>query len=158
MLTTPNYRGEKPTWISIDEMRAYGVTGVIKDRYFHTAFRPDELRTMANRYGFEVLESGTFEKEVKYSTRIPVALFHILNAMNRITLRSQRIDRLNKRLLDSGSLWVFRLSAALGLNRWLTGLVKEGVRSYIFLRKPSAAFGHGRPGNSVLTDGQRGGS
>lgn len=138
LLTTPNYTKEKPTWITIDEMRAYGVSGVDGDRYFHTAFRAEELRWLAQGAGFEVLESGTFEKEVKYATRIPVLLFHIFRLINKVTFRSQCLERLNKRVLEASSLLVYRLCVSLGLDRWLIGLVKEGVRSFVFLRKPSA--------------------
>ncbi len=144
LLTTPNYTRQRPTWISIQEMYEYGVTGVVNDTYFHTAFRPEELRAMAARAGFEILESGTFEKEVKYSTRIPVLGFHLLNFINKISLLSLRIDRFNRRMLESGSLLIYRLSVFFGLDQRLTKQVKEGVRSFVFVRKPLANSSFGK--------------
>lgn len=138
LLTTPNYTNDRPTWVSVEEMRGYGVTGVVDDTYFHTAFRPEELRTMAAGAGFEILEAGTFEKEVKYSTRIPVLFFYALNFLNKVALHSHYLDRLNRRVLNSGSLCIYRVSCFLGINRWLTKLVREGVRSFIFVSKPLA--------------------
>ncbi|MCH8873617.1 class I SAM-dependent methyltransferase, partial [candidate division KSB1 bacterium] len=64
LITTPNYKKEKPTWIKIGEMKSYGVLGVKDDTYFHTAFRPEELKEMAESAGFTNVETGTFEKEV----------------------------------------------------------------------------------------------
>jgi ubiquinone/menaquinone biosynthesis C-methylase UbiE len=138
LLTTPNHSGQKPTWIPVDEMREFGVRGVVDDRYFHSAFRPEELQSLAERAGFEILECGTFEKEVKYAARIPLLLFHFIRIINKFILRRASVDRYNRRLLNSGALLVYRLAAGCGLERWLTRFVKEGVRSFIFLKKPAA--------------------
>jgi SAM-dependent methyltransferase len=139
LLTTPNYTKKKPTWIPIGELRGFGISGVADDRYFHTAFRPEELRAMAGEAGFEIVESGTFEKEVIYASRVPVVFFHTLNLINKLILRSEAFDRLNRRMLNSGTLLFYRVAVALRLDRRLTSLVNEGVRSFVFLRKPGSA-------------------
>lgn len=135
LVTTPNYKNNKPTWIKVDEMLNYGVRGVVDNQYFHTAFRPEELKYMTETAGFRVLECGTFEKEVKYATRIPVFIYYMLNLFNRITFKNQSFDQFNKKMLDRGSRLIYTVCTALGLNNLLTGLVKEGVRSYILVQK-----------------------
>lgn len=135
LVTTPNYKRKKPAWISIGEMKAYGVQGVRGDTYFHTAFRPEELRELAEAAGFHNIEVGTFEKEVKYATRLPVLFFHIVNILNKNLIHSKRLARVNETLLNKSSLLIYRICNSLGLNKLLTSLVKEGVRSYLVARK-----------------------
>lgn len=135
LFTTPNYRGRKPGWTTVGEMSDYGVSGVKGEMYYHTAFRPEELTRIAAAAGFRVLEAGTFEKEVKYATRIPVIFYYIFDFLFRKILPLTRLQELNKRMLDSGSLLIFRACRALGLNPFMVSLVKEGVRTYIFLEK-----------------------
>ncbi len=135
LLTTPNYGKEKPTWVKIGEMKSYGVRGVKEDMYFHTAFRPEELKEMAESAGFTNIEIGTFEKEVKYSTRIPVVFYHLVRILNKGTFRSDKLAGANETMLNKSSLSIYRLCKLLGLNRFFVSLVKEGVRSYLFARK-----------------------
>ena len=135
LITTPNYKKEKPTWIKIGEMKSYGVRGVKDDTYFHTAFRPQELKEMAESAGFTNVETGTFEKEVKYSTRIPVVLYHLLNILNRHLVHSGKLERANETMLNKSSLFIYRFCKFIGLNGFFVSLVKEGVRSYLFAQK-----------------------
>ncbi len=135
LITTPNYKKERPTWIKIGEMKSYGVRGVKDDTYFHTAFRPEELKEMAESAGFTNVETGTFEKEVKYSTRIPVVLYHLLNMLNRHLVHSGKLERANETMLNKSSLFIYRFCKIIGLNGFFVSLVKEGVRSYLFARR-----------------------
>ncbi len=137
LLTTPNYKKKKPTWIKIGEMKSYGVWGVKDDTYFHTAFRPEELKEMAESAGFTNVETGTFEKEVKYSTRIPVIFYHLVKFLNKIFFRSDKLAGANETMLNKSSLFIYRFCKFLGLNGFLVSLVKEGVRSYLFAQKAS---------------------
>jgi len=130
-LTTPNYKKARPRWVALGVMKAYGVEGIREGRYYHTAFRPEELQLMAEEVGFEVLEAGTFEKEVKYSSRIPVLFFHLLRLLNKTLLRSEAVQAFNERQLE---LWTSRTYAFLrrmGLDRLCERWVREGVRSYL---------------------------
>lgn len=134
-VTTPNYRKKKPEWVPIGEMADYGVAGVRGNLYFHTAFRPEELTAMAKRADFSNVVSGTFEKEVKYATRLPVIFFYAVSLFNRCTLRSARLDRINSRLLNEFSLIIYNICVRFGLDRALTRLVSEGVRSFLIAEK-----------------------
>lgn len=135
LITTPNYRGKKPEWAEIGVMRAYGIRGVRGDRYWHTAFRPEDLVEMSTRFGFHVVEKGTLEKEVKYAAKIPMLVFYLFHFLNRWTLRSRRWDALNQRMFDALSLGIYRLIKGIGLNRLFLRWIREGVRSYIILEK-----------------------
>lgn len=134
-LTTPNYSKKKPTWVKIGEMADYGVQGVKDETYFHTAYKPEELRELSGIAGFAQIEIGTFEKEVKYATRIPVLFFHFFRLLNKHLFRSPGIDKLNKLTLDKTSLHIYNLSVFLGLNKFFVKMTGEGVRSYLIARK-----------------------
>lgn len=136
LITTPNYRGKKTEWVEIGMMRAYGIRGVRGDRYWHTAFRPEELADMGAKFGFHVVEKGTLEKEVKYASKIPMLVFYLFHLINRWTLRSIRWDALNQRMFDALSLSIYRLVKGVGLNCLFLRWIQEGVRSYVILEKP----------------------
>ncbi len=136
LVTTPNYKKIKPEWVPVGVMQEYGVAGVNGNKYFHTAFRPAELQEMAEEAGFQIVESGTIEKEVKYATRFPVLFFHVLRLLNNTTLKSKRFAQLNERVLETSSLNIYKFCKAAHLNNMLTRLVKEGVRTYLLARRP----------------------
>lgn len=135
LVTTPNYTKEKPTWIEVGEMKSYGIASVNNDRYFHTAFRPEELADMAQKANFPIYQVGTFEKEVKYATRIPVLFFYCFNFLNSKIVRSNRFDKLNHEMLNLSSLTIYKICHAFGLNGVLCTLFNEGVRSYLYAQK-----------------------
>jgi len=135
LVTTPNYKKEKPTWVEIGEMKSYGVQGVKDDLYFHTAFRPEELKEMAESAGFTKVETGTFEKEVKYATRIPVVFYHLVKFLNKSLVRSDKLAGANETMLNKSSLFIYRFCKFFRLNEFFVSIVKEGVRSYLFAQK-----------------------
>jgi len=134
LITTPNYHKKKPHWIDLGELKYFNVHSECNDKYFHTAYRPQDLQRLAESVGFEVVEVGTLEKEVKYATKIPVVILYIGRVINRL-LRSARFDRLNQEFFERLSLAIYRLSATLRVNMFLTRLINEGVRSYILIQK-----------------------
>lgn len=137
LLTTPNYSSQKPTWVDVGQMANYGIRGVENGKYFHTAYRPEELRAFAEKVGFQVLEVGTFEKEVKYATRLPVVFYHVIRLLNRTVLKSNRVEAFNREFLDRSSLLFYRMCRKLHIHALLIRLIREGVRSYILVRKPA---------------------
>jgi 2-polyprenyl-3-methyl-5-hydroxy-6-metoxy-1,4-benzoquinol methylase len=139
LFTTPNYRKERPTWIAVGEMQKYGVTGVKGDLYYHTAFRPEELVSLVGRAGLRLIEFGTFEKEVKYATRLPLVTYHLTAFVNRLTVNSRWVERLNRRILGRTSLMIYKFCSLLGLNAFLKRFFDEGTRSYIVFSKDEAS-------------------
>ena len=134
LITTPNYRGQKPQWISLGPLQEVGIECDCGEGYFHTAYRPKELQELSEQAGLQVIKTGTLEKQIKYAAKIPAAILLSGRAMNRI-FRSQRFERWNERFVHTGTLWCYKLSQKLGLENWLTGKIKEGVRSYILVTK-----------------------
>lgn len=135
LITTPNYKRKKPYRAKLGKMKSFGVKGIDGDYYFHTAFRPEELKSMAEKAGFQVLESGTLEKEVKYSTRIPLLFYYLLHILNKYTFHSREIDDFNEKMVEKCSLLIYKVCTFLRLNDFFSRLVKEGVRSYLFVQK-----------------------
>jgi len=135
LITTPNYKKQRPTWVPVAEMAEYGVQGAKGDTYFHTAYRPEELAEMARLAGFSHIETGTFEKEVKYATRVPVLFYHVIDRLNRMTVDKASVAQLNRKMLETVSSAIYDLTRAVKLDRFLVSLVKEGVRSYLRANK-----------------------
>lgn len=135
LLTTPNYHGRRPEYLPLGILEEYGVECGCGGHYFHTAYRPGQLEELARAAGLEAAESGTLEKEVKYAAKLPAALLLFVRWINK-ALRSQRLGRANEAFFHTFTLACHRFCAATGLERLLLPLVKEGVRSYIVMRKP----------------------
>ena len=135
LITTPNYRGERPQWLSIGVMREYGVRSEWEnEQYFHTAYRPEELENMACQAGLHVLDSGTFEKDVKYAAKIPAALLLSGRWINRL-FRSSRLAAVNEKFFQDFQVFIYQCCKVCGLNRVLLKFVKEGVRTFIRVRR-----------------------
>jgi len=137
LLTTPNYRGRRPTWVELGAMLGYGVQGAWDEKYFHTAYRPEELVDMAREAGLDVLQSGTLEKEVKYAAKIPAAILLAGRRMNRV-LKSNKFGQWNEDFFQKLSLFIYYLTRYTLLDRLLLLFVSEGVRSFIVVSKPAA--------------------
>ena len=137
LLTTPNYRSRKPEWVETGLLKTYGIRGVHGERYFHTAFRPEELAAMGEEAGLTVVERGTLEKEIKYAAKLPALLFIVSRFLNRRMLRSPAWSRLNQEMLDRLTVWIHQILRMWRLDGFLNRLVSEGVRSFVILEKPA---------------------
>lgn len=135
LITTPNYRNRRPEWVDLGILRTYGIRGTRGDRYFHTAFRPEELEKLGKGAGLAVVESGTLEKEIRYANKIPALLFIALRKVNQVMFNSSRFERINLRLYEDLTLFVYRLAKTTGLDGCLQKWISEGVRSYVLLKK-----------------------
>jgi 2-polyprenyl-3-methyl-5-hydroxy-6-metoxy-1,4-benzoquinol methylase len=137
LITTPNYRGNRPTWIELGSMKELGIQGDWGDRYFHTAFRPEELADMAQQSGLIVLEAGTLEKQVKYAAKLPALVLLAGRKINRL-IRSSQFGQWNEDFFQQFSLFIDAIIRFLGLETLFLRFVKEGVRSYIIVLKNSS--------------------
>jgi 2-polyprenyl-3-methyl-5-hydroxy-6-metoxy-1,4-benzoquinol methylase len=138
LITTPNYSGKKPRWIGLGVLQTYGVKSDCHSTYYHTAYRPEELEQIAHQTGLTVIESGTLEKDVKYAAKLPAAILLLGRLVNR-AIRSDRFNRLNEDLFQDLSNLVYAFCRATRMNHLLLRFVKEGVRSYIVVRKDKKA-------------------
>ncbi len=135
LLTTPNYKKTRPTWVEMGQLAEHGIRGPQEGKYYHSAFRPGELDALARAAGFGQVSVGTFEKEVKYATRVPVLFFHTVNKLNGMSFCSKGLDSLNRKFLESSSLFLYSLAVFLKVDPFLQKLVREGVRSFLLATK-----------------------
>ncbi|MBN1541832.1 class I SAM-dependent methyltransferase [candidate division KSB1 bacterium] len=144
LVTTPNYSRKRPEWIGLGTLEHYGVDCDCPQGYFHTAYRPDELRRLAEESGLIVLETGTLEKQIKYAAKLPAALLLLGRFMNRF-LRSERWERANEAAFQHSSWIIYRFMQVTRLEKLVLPLIREGVRSRILVQKPRAEFGSKKP-------------
>ena len=134
LITTPNYKGERPTWVELGSMLGYGVTGAWQEKYFHTAYHPDELAEFAKTAGLEVAQVGTLEKEIKYIGKIPAVILHAGRAVNKI-IRSPKFGQWNEDFFHHLCLLLYRLTRGTALERFFLSRIKTGARTFIIVRK-----------------------
>ncbi len=131
LITTPNYKREKPEWIPLGELSAY----VKGECYFHTAYRPEELAEMAREAGLQVVKEGTLEWQVKFAAKIPALILLGVRALNRALFHSRRLDHWNQRLFENLTLFFYQVAHRSGLEKGLRRFIREGVRSYVLLTR-----------------------
>ena len=134
LITTPNYRGERPTWVDLGTMVGYGIQGAWDEKYFHTAYRPEELAEFAHAANLKVIQTGTFEKQVKYAAKVPAALLLSCRHLNRC-FKSNSFAQWNEDFFQTFSLLIYKFTRFTLLEKLLLLFVKEGVRSFIIMQK-----------------------
>jgi 2-polyprenyl-6-hydroxyphenyl methylase / 3-demethylubiquinone-9 3-methyltransferase len=144
LFTTPNYKKKRPQWIAMGSLTHYGIDSVSGDTYYHSAFRPEELRRMALNAGLSPIETGTLEKDIKYAAKVPAALLLMVRLANRL-IHSRHLDRWNERMNNTFTLLIYYFCRTTGLDRLLLLFVKEGVRSYIIVQKENPRNGNASP-------------
>ena len=132
LVTTPNYRKNKPKWIETGELKKFQIDG---DEYFHTAYRPEEMAAMAKKAGLRVLEQGTLEWEIKYATKIPVLILWSIRWMNRHLFKNPKIESWNLNVFEKLSKLFYGIGHFTRLEKIVRVMIKEGVRSYVVLTK-----------------------
>lgn len=131
LFTTPNYKKSRPEWVPLGELADY----VAGEEYYHTAYRPEELRGFATKAGLHVKEAGTIEWEVKYAARLPALAKRFLDGLNRMLFRSRKFERLIQRGFEQSTIFFYRIGHTTGIEKILRPLIREGVRSYIIVEK-----------------------
>ncbi len=134
LITTPNFKGERPTWVELGSMIGYGITTDWQEKYFHTAFHPHELVEFARHVKLDVVESGTLEKEIKYIGKIPAVILHVGRAANKI-LNSAQFGQWNERLFHQLTLFIYKRTRGTALERFIISRIKTGARTFIIVRK-----------------------
>ena len=133
LVSTPNYSKDKPGWIEISgKLKKLSLSGV-EGRYYHTAFKPEELKDLFEKAGFETVEYGTFEKEIKIIAKIPAVFKIILDKLNKKLFQKTEFEIFNEKIFQL--LCRFNYIILKPLLNYLTGYIKDGVRSYIVLKK-----------------------
>ncbi|MFC1726342.1 class I SAM-dependent methyltransferase [candidate division KSB1 bacterium] len=132
-ISTPNYKKNKPGWIEIPgELKKFNLNGV-KGRYYHTAYKPEELKQIFEETAFETIEYGTFEKEIKVIAKLPAVIKIILDNINNRLFKNVEFEIFNEKIFQT--LCRYNYIILKPVISYLTDFVKEGVRSYIVLKK-----------------------
>ncbi len=134
LITTPDYKKERPKWIQLASLPHYGVQSPSEQGYFHTAYHPQELTEMAEKAGLKVLEMGTTEKEVKYAAKVPAVIFISVRAFNRI-IKSKWLEKKNMQFFNKFTLWIYYFCHYTGIEKFFMLFIKNGVRSFVLLQK-----------------------
>jgi len=135
LITVPNYSRKKPEWIGIDSLRIFNISGVKGDTYFHTAFKPIELADMVQKTGLRIGEYGSFEKEVRYATKIPVLFYFLFAFFNNLFFRSIRIAHWNNKFLDRFSTVIYTIARFIHMDSILKNIFREGARTFVTANK-----------------------
>ena len=135
LVTVPNYTRKRPEWIGLDSLKNYNIPGVKGDTYFHTAFKPHEVAEMVKKSGLRIIDYGSFEKEVRYATKIPVIFYYIFAFFNKILLRSEGFAQWNKNFLDRFSAVIYIVARYLHLDSILKRFFREGARTFVVANK-----------------------
>jgi 2-polyprenyl-3-methyl-5-hydroxy-6-metoxy-1,4-benzoquinol methylase len=134
LVTTPNYTRNRPQWIALGTLEHFGIKSVKNGKYFHSAFRPEELHRMASEAGLDVVESGTLEKEIKYAAKIPAVIYILCRFFNRF-IHSHKLYDWNEHFFNSLTLYIYRICRFTRVEKMLLLFVKQGVRTYITMVK-----------------------
>jgi len=134
LLTTPNYSKKKHDYIELGSLKSFNIDCDCGDFYFHTAYKPGELESMAKKAGLKVVKSGTLEKEIKYAAKIPAAVLLFVRLINKV-FRSKKIERMNEAFFQVFTNWIYNICHVTGIEKLLLKCVPEGVRSYILMEK-----------------------
>lgn len=122
IITCPNWRKTRPYLTEAGILEEFGCT----ENYIHTAYRPEELATLTSDAGFETIDYGTFEKELRFWLRPLNIIYKLLSPFGKLfAFRAKNTTA-----------WViFSLFRLMGITHLMRHFIKEGNRSYIVVRK-----------------------
>lgn len=135
LITVPYYSGKRPAWTGIGILESYNIQGVRDNKYYHTAFKPEEIANMAQDAGLDIIEKGSFEREIRYAAKIPVLFYFILEGVNKSLVRSKAFTHWNNILLDRFTSMIYTIARVLKLDTLLQKLFKEGARTFVLAKK-----------------------
>lgn len=136
LITSPNYSHSRPRLVPLGIMRSFGVAqGTDGARYLHTAYRPEELATMARNAGFRVLDSGSFEHEMRGWLKPLTILQQLLGSVSNRFFEESRMSYLVEHFINLIQRDLFLILNSFGFGQLLKKIFEEGRRSYILAIK-----------------------
>ncbi len=138
LVTCPGYSRLRPQYLELGIVRSFGIrqgpdgTG---DRYLHTAYKPDELASMAKQAGFVIKESGGFEHEMRVWSKLLIILVNLCSAAGARFFPYSKLNYLLLKVIHGLELNIFQALDIFGFSRFLRILFKEGRRTFVLLRK-----------------------
>ena len=132
LVTTPNYSHTRPEKVELGILRSYGVTaGTSGESYLHTAYRPEELCMLAQEAGFNLLERGSFEHELRGWLKPITYLEAAFNALSKKCFPASKFIQLSERFMNTTKLNLFMVLDTFSFPVMLKHLFRQGRRSYI---------------------------
>lgn len=136
LITVPGYTKKAPTLISIGIMRSYGVrTGTAGDRYLHTAYRPHELADLIKSAGFQIVEQGSFERELRLWQKPINAIESMCNFVAVRFFPSSNLNILCNRSFERLKLNFYNILDVLGIISVIRNRVQQGRRTFVLAEK-----------------------
>jgi 2-polyprenyl-3-methyl-5-hydroxy-6-metoxy-1,4-benzoquinol methylase len=136
LATTPNYSHKRPEKMELGILRSFGITtGTSGSTYLHTAYRPDELATLAQAAGFTIVEQGSFEHELRGWLKPLTVVQSTFNTLSRRFFPLSKLIQLYEGSINRTEINAFAILDTLSLSRILRRIFKQGRRSYILAKK-----------------------
>lgn len=136
LITTPGYSSHRPVLEPLGIIQSFGIKeGTREKKYLHTAYKPDELAEMAKRAGFDIIEKGSFEYELRGWVKpftLARRLFFWLSAK---FFESSKLNWLFIQFIQHLEIDLFGCLDVFGFSRLLKKIFKEGRRSYLLIQK-----------------------
>ena len=130
IITCPNWHKKRPFREEPGVLRLFG----IEDSYIHTAYKPEELAGIVEKFGFRVIERGSFEKELRLWGKVWDFLWGIIvNFTASVGMRKFTIFLYRLQCLLGGLIW--RIVNFSGLAYVMRKLFRRGPRTYIVAEK-----------------------
>ncbi len=137
LITTPGYSHKRPQMVKIGVLKSFGIRrGVNSDLYLHTAYKPEELRLMLEKAGFAVLETGSFEFELRGWVKPFTILKQISEVLAEKYFPYSALNILITRWLQNLELNVYYILDLFGFGTLLRKFLKQGRRSFVMAKKP----------------------
>jgi 2-polyprenyl-3-methyl-5-hydroxy-6-metoxy-1,4-benzoquinol methylase len=132
LVTAPNFTHQRPDLVELGVLRSYGVTsGTSGGNYLHTAYRPDELAMMAQAAGFAIVETGSFERELRGWLKPLTLIEETFNALSKKIFPTSKLVQLLERFMSLIEIDAFGILDTVFLSQMLRRIFKQGRRSYI---------------------------
>jgi len=132
IITCPNWHTKRPVYEETGILENFGIKSM---KFIHTAYTPEELADMAAANRFEILETGTFEKEMRFWGGIWDRIWGTkVMILRKIGVSSGFIVFIYKvSMFLAGLFWT--IINLLGIAAIMKRVIRRGPRSYIVARK-----------------------
>uniref|UniRef100_A0A7C6EIR9 Class I SAM-dependent methyltransferase n=1 Tax=candidate division WOR-3 bacterium TaxID=2052148 RepID=A0A7C6EIR9_UNCW3 len=136
LITTPSYSGKRPEMLKLGVLKSFGIKqGIEREYYFHTAYKPEELRDIVVKSKFSVIEYGSFEFELRGWVKPFTILRNFFESISDRIFPYSLLNILIVEFLNRFEIDTFYILDTLGLGRLTKMFFKEGRRSYVLAKK-----------------------
>jgi ubiquinone/menaquinone biosynthesis C-methylase UbiE len=136
LITVPYYTLTKPQHVSLGIMRSYGVLqGTHGNTIWHTAYKIDELVALIEHAGFHVVETGSFERELRAWRKPLTSIEHVFDRLSERYFPSSKLARLFNRSIDRIEIALFDILNTLFVTALIRRTFKYGRRIYAVIKK-----------------------